>query len=153
MTETDAGYIHANALALGEKGLLLRGASGSGKSALTLSLIARFQAQGDFARLVGDDRVRIEARGGRLIARPHPAIAGMIEIRGLGLAPLPFEKACVLRAIVDIAEPGAPPPRLPQETENTAILKGIALPRLHVQGCDEASLSRIIFLVQSIKTI
>lgn len=148
----ERGYIHGNALALGEKGLLLRGPSGAGKSALTLALIARFEAQGDFARLVADDRVRLEALGGRLVARPHPAIAGVIEIRGAGLLRLPYESCCMLRGVIDVAAPGANPPRLPEEAEKSVTLKGIALPRLQVRGCDDVSVARIGFFVQSIMT-
>lgn len=76
-------FIHANALIVGTKGLLLRGPSGSGKSALTLALIAQARQTNNFACLVADDRVQIEAVNGRLIARPHEKIAGLIEARGL----------------------------------------------------------------------
>ena len=38
-----------------------------------------------FARLVGDDRVHVEAAGGRLLVRPAPALAGLIEVRGIGV--------------------------------------------------------------------
>ncbi|MGJ0506589.1 MAG: HPr kinase/phosphorylase [Methylocystis sp.] len=146
------GSIHANAVALGEKGLLLRGPSGAGKSALTLALLARFESRGDFARLVGDDRVLVEALGGRLVARPHPAIAGVIEIRGAGLLRVPYETCCTLHGVVDIAAPGATPPRLPEEAEKTVTLKGIVLPRLQVRGCDDVSVARIMFFLQSITT-
>lgn len=152
----DAGepaYLHANALALGEKGLLLRGPSGAGKSALTLALLSRFAARGDFARLVADDRVRVDRLAGRLVARPHPAIAGVLEIRGAGLMQLPHETSCVLNGVADIAGPGTAPPRLPEETENTVTLRGIALPRLQLRGCDDVSVARIVYFVQSIMTI
>ena len=65
---------HANALLLGATGVLLRGVSGAGKSALTLELIARARLRGDFARLIGDDRVMLENCNGRLIARPREPI-------------------------------------------------------------------------------
>ncbi|BDV35813.1 HPr kinase/phosphorylase [Methylocystis iwaonis] len=148
-----AQYVHANALVLGETGVLLRGPSGSGKSALTLALISRYQSQGDFARLVGDDRVRLEALNGRLIARPHPAIAGVIEIRGHGLSRIDYEAACVLNAIVDLCAPDDPPARLPQEAEKYAALHGIVLPRLCTPDCGDVSVARIIFFIQSIATI
>ncbi len=153
MTARTDAYLHANALALGEQGLLLRGPSGAGKSALTLSLIARFTAAGAFARLVGDDRVRVEARDGRLVARPHPAIEGLIEIRGLGPVRVPFERACRLHAVVDIASPGETPPRRPEDAQKNILLRDVSLPRLYVQGCDDVSLARIVYFLQSVNTI
>ncbi|MEK4033125.1 HPr kinase/phosphatase C-terminal domain-containing protein [Methylocystis sp. IM3] len=150
MTARTESYLHANAVALGERGLLLRGPSGVGKSALTLALIARFAARGAFARLVGDDRVRVDSQDGRLVARPHPAIEGLIEIRGLGLARVPFERACRLDAVVDISNPGETPPRRPEDAQRSVLLRDVALPRLCVQGCDDVSLERIVFFLQSI---
>ncbi len=153
MTARADAYLHANAVALGEWGLLLRGPSGAGKSALSLALIARFAAKGAFARLVGDDRVRVEAHDGRLVARPHPSIEGLIEIRGLGLVSAPFERACRLHAVVDIASPGETPPRRPEDAQKNVFLRDIALPRLAVQGCDDVSLARIVFFLQGVNTI
>jgi HPr kinase/phosphorylase len=146
-------YLHANALVLREKGLLLRGASGAGKSALTLALLFRVEARGDFARLVADDRVGIEARGGRLIARPHPEIAGVIEARGLGLLRAPFEAACVLHAVVDILGPDQPPTRLPEDGEKRATLRGIALPRLAIAPARCDSIDKIILFLEGNTTI
>ena len=127
-------YIHANALVLGECGLLLRGPSGAGKSALTLQLIADWGARGDFARLVGDDRVALEARAGRLIARPHPTIRGLIEARGLGLLRLPYEPACVLRAVIDLVADADDARRFPDEAERAIELCGVTLPRMFEHG-------------------
>ncbi|QGM97653.1 HPr kinase/phosphorylase [Methylocystis parvus] len=152
MSAKAPSHLHANALLLGEKGLLLRGPSGSGKSALTLDLISHYQARGDFARLVGDDRVAVDAQNGRLVARPHPAIAGMIEVRGLGLMRVPFERACVLSAIVDLCGAGEKPPRYPGEDEKTALVQKIKLPRLVTEGCGSASVGRIGFFLQRITT-
>jgi serine kinase of HPr protein (carbohydrate metabolism regulator) len=145
-------FLHANALALGETGLLLRGPSGSGKSAVTLALLNRFEARGDFARLVGDDRVGVEAVAGRLVARPHPTIAGQSEARGLGLLRLPYEPACVLHAVIDLEPPGQAPPRLPEADETTVSLLGIALPRRRAAGCGEGAVDRIVAFMQSIRT-
>ena len=47
---TPPASIHACALIVDEAGLLIRGASGAGKSSLVLALIAAAQAQGRFAR-------------------------------------------------------------------------------------------------------
>lgn len=72
--------IHATAVALGaERGLLIIGPSGSGKSSLALRLMALG------AGLVADDRVDLRAEGGALFARAPAAIEGQIEARGAGI--------------------------------------------------------------------
>ncbi len=94
--DEDHVMIHANALLLGSAGVLLRGPSGAGKSGLGLELIHLAQGRGLFARLIGDDRVALVRRHGRLVARPHPAIAGAIEERGRGSSfrPNSSRRAC-----------------------------------------------------------
>ncbi|MFM8646887.1 MAG: HPr kinase/phosphorylase [Methylocystis sp.] len=141
-------FIHANALIVGTKGLLLRGPSGSGKSALTLALIAQSRQTNNFACLVADDRVQIEAVNGRLIARPHEKIAGLIEARGLGLITLPHLEACVLHALIDLATPDQPPKRLPEDSDKTAQLMGIELPRLVVDAHEWTAVTLINYFIQ-----
>lgn len=136
--------VHANALVIGEIGLLLRGASGSGKSALTLELIARARENGDFAALIGDDRVDLAACNGRLIARPHPAIAGFMEVRGVGLVSAPYEPAGVIHAVIDLtAALGPLPDRLPEEAALRINLCGLTVPRLKVRSGDSFAIARI----------
>ncbi len=123
--------VHASCVLLDEAGVLIRGASGSGKSALCLTLLDRFFSEGRHGRLVGDDRVLLEAHHGRVVARPHPALAGLIEIRGLGIRRLAAHApAARLRLVVDLVEAGE---RLPAEAETTALLLGVALPRLSLE--------------------
>ncbi len=126
-----AENLHASAVAIGEAGILIRGASGAGKSSLALALIGLARAQGRFARLVADDRTAIAPSAGRLVARPVPPLAGLIERRGLGLTPEPHLSAVVIRLVVDC---GAEPQRMPEPEELVETLAGIALPRLQVPG-------------------
>ena len=144
--------IHANAMLLGEAGLLLRGPSGSGKSALSLDLIDRAQARGDFARLVADDRVELTAANGRLIARPHPAIAGLMEIRGRGVVRVPFESAGVIRLVVDLLGAASWPERCPQQGAREAKLCGITLPRLYARADDPRAPSQIFHCLHTLVT-
>ena len=118
--------LHAGCILLGEAGILIRGPSGSGKSTLARRLVAERRAKGGFAALVADDRVLVARRGGRLVGRPHPAIAGLIEQRGFGLLRVPYEEAAVLRLVVDLAEA----PRLPQDDEMSCLLLGVKVPRI-----------------------
>ena len=84
----------ASCVAVGRRAVLIEGPPGSGKSSLALALIDRG------ATLVGDDGVLLERREGRLWALPPPNIAGLLEIRNVGLARLsaaPAPVALVLR--------------------------------------------------------
>ena len=73
----------ATCVAINGRAVLIEGPPGSGKSSLALTLIDRG------AVLVGDDGVTLEPRGGRLYASPPPNIAGLLEVRNLGLLEFP----------------------------------------------------------------
>lgn len=77
----------ATCVAVGGRGLLIEGAPGTGKSSLALALIDRG------AMLVGDDGVLLERRLGQLWALPHPNIAGLLELRNVGLLTYPCAPA------------------------------------------------------------
>ena len=115
--------LHGSAVLVGEHGVLLRGASGAGKSALALALIG----QGGFARLVGDDQLLAEAANGRLLVRPHPAIAGQIESFGQGIVTLPHEPAAAIDLVVDLAQTIH---RLPDPDRLETRIESVLLPRL-----------------------
>ena len=121
--------IHASAVLAGARAVLIRGPSGAGKSRLACALI---EAAGSgllgFARLVGDDRVHVEAAHGRLLVRPAATLAGLIEVRGLGIRRMPFEPMAAVGLLVDLAAADAA--RLPERTDSS--LAGIVLPRLAV---------------------
>lgn len=152
MTPQGSGYVHATALVLGDFGLLLRGPSGAGKSAIALQLISDWRARGAFAALVGDDRISLEARHGRLIARPHPSITGLIEARGLGLLRLDHEPACVLRAAIDLLAPGEWPQRYPDQDRATIRLSGVTLPRMVENAASVGAVARIAAYIQNLAT-
>ncbi|MBI1868525.1 MAG: aldolase [Methylocystis sp.] len=143
--------VHANALLIGEAGVLLRGPSGSGKSALTLDLLALAAQQGVFARLIGDDRVELVNRHGRLIARPHKAIAGAIEERGVGVVRAPCEPAGVIRCVVDLIGAAEPAPqRYPPEMALETQLCGVALPRLRAKAFEGGAARKIFSFIREV---
>jgi HPr kinase/phosphorylase len=128
--------IHASAVLVGAHAVLIRGPSGSGKSRLALELIqAAESGQLAFARLVADDRVRLQVRNGRLLAEPPAELAGLIEIRGLGIHTLPFEHLAVVGGVVDLAAKDGQ--RLPTAAEAMTAIEGIALPRLALAAGSE----------------
>jgi HPr kinase/phosphorylase len=128
--------IHASVVLAGARAVLIRGPAGSGKSRLALNLIqAASNGQLVFARLVADDRVHVEAAHDRLIARPPAALAGLLEVRGLGILALPYEPMAVVSWVVDLDV--AESMRLPDDTAAHAVVAGVRLRRLAVApGCD-----------------
>ena len=132
--------LHATAVVIGEAGVLIRGVSGAGKSTLAEALIAEAAHRGLFGRLIGDDRIRLSSSGGRLTARPHPALAGLIERRGVGIAAIASEEAVVLRLVADIVATDAPaqPARMPGAEGVFTDISGVHLPRLSLLAAHSA---------------
>jgi len=125
--------IHASAVLVGAKAVLIRGPAGSGKSRLAFELIeAARQGTLAFARLVGDDRVHIEAHHGHLLVRPAPALAGLLEVRGLGIRRVPHEPVATVGLLVDLAAADAA--RLPDPDALESELAGVTLPRLPIDS-------------------
>jgi len=133
--------IHASAVLVGDLGaVLIRGPSGSGKSRLAFELI--LAGRGGVlppATLVGDDRIYGEGRNGELVVRPVPALAGLIEVRGLGIRQMAFAAEAVVRLVVDLDAGDAE--RLPPPAALRTTVAGIELPRIPVaQGFSALSL-------------
>lgn len=129
-----AATIHAGCVLVGPFGILLRGPSGSGKSALADVLVQQARARGRFAAFVSDDRTHLsKGVGAMLVARPAPVLAGLLEVRGLGILPVPHEPAAAVRLVVDLVDP-AQIERLPEDHGREVLLEGVAVPRIEVAG-------------------
>ena len=97
----EATTVHATAVSIAGRALLIIGPSRSGKSRLAFALIGA-STRARRIRLVGDDCVMLTPSEHGLIARPHPRIAGFIERRGLGIVALAHDTAAPVTAIVDL---------------------------------------------------
>ena len=121
--------IHASAVLIGERAVLIRGPSGSGKSRLAFELILAGRAgQIPPTSLIGDDRVHLEVQEGRLIVRPSAALAGLIEIRGLGIRRMPYVTEAPIGLVVDLDAEDAE--RLPPQNSLETTLSGVKLRRI-----------------------
>lgn len=123
--------VHGTALALGDRGVLLRGASGRGKSDLALRClglpVGRLVPL-EF-RLVADDQVTVTTRGGDVwLSCPAPLL-DLLEVRGLGIIKVQSIPEVQLRIVVDLVDRGVPA-RLP-EPRMTSIA-GIDLPMIEI---------------------
>jgi serine kinase of HPr protein (carbohydrate metabolism regulator) len=131
-----APSIHASAVLVGATALLIRGPSGSGKSRLVLDILQAAKSGSQtgpgtvpFARLVADDRCQLAVRYGRLLVRPAPALAGLIEWRGLGLLRMDYEPLAQVGAVIDL---DATAERLPDAAAHEVLIEGVRLPRYTV---------------------
>jgi HPr kinase/phosphorylase len=135
MTNAASASVHASAVLVENRAVLIRGPSGAGKSRLAFDLIvAGRSGQIPPATLVGDDRVYLEASGGQLVVRPAPELAGLIEIRGLGIRRCEFADQAIVGMVVDLAAIDAE--RLPPPEALLTRIYGVQIPRIPVgPGC------------------
>ena len=128
--------LHANCVRIGAHAVLLRGPSGSGKSGLSLRLIDA----GGF--LVSDDRTDLVARDGRLIASAPEPIAGLCEVRGIGIVRgLPQKPEGDVRVLIDLSCAPTQVERMP-EPEHEEFC-GIEIPRWTLCASDLAIEAKI----------
>jgi HPr kinase/phosphorylase len=134
--------VHASAVLVGDRAVLIRGPSGAGKSRLVLELIWAGQTGPiDAALLVGDDRVHLEAKHGRLWVRPAPELSGLIEVRGLGIRRIDHVENAIVGLVVDLGAADAA--RLPAAASLRTVIDGVELPRLPI-GADYAALPIVL---------
>jgi len=88
--------VHGTSVALDGAGVLLRGPSGSGKSDLALRLIDAGAA------LVADDQTELRRVSTGLRMSAPTAIAGLLEVRGVGILRVPSVPSAILRLVVTL---------------------------------------------------
>ena len=131
MSDPDNASVHASAVLVGDRAVLIRGPSGSGKSRLAFDLVLAGRAGLiQAAVLVGDDRVILAAQQNQLLVRPASALAGLIEIRGLGIRRCDFTGEAIVGLVVDLCAEDAE--RLPPPESLRTTLAGVELARLPV---------------------
>jgi HPr kinase/phosphorylase len=133
MTDAGAASVHASAVLVGDCAVLIRGPSGAGKSRLAFELIlAGRSGQIPTAILVGDDRVHLAVQGDQLMVRPAPPLAGLIEVRGLGIRRCAYAEEAVVGLVVDLAASDAE--RLPPPEALRTLIHGVFIPRIPVES-------------------
>ena len=131
---------HAGLIALysagGWAGVLIEGASGVGKSDLSLRCLTLG------FRLVADDRTDLWTCEGRLFgAAPRP-IAGLIEVRGLGVLPEPTLRFAEIRLAVRCLAPTDALERMPDPAARR--LLGVSVPQVAVRSCEASAPQKVL---------
>ena len=141
-------FIQAACVAIDGRGVLIRGAPGSGKSDLALRLID------DGAALVADDGVDLRVENGSPIAQfppqAPPELKGKIEVRGLGIVEVGAGPAVRLALLVDLVAPGSTE-RLPENT--TEALLGIELFRIRLAPFEASAPTKVRLAVRQASRI
>ncbi len=130
--------VHATAVAIatseGPRAVLLRGASGSGKSDLALRLIDAG------ARLVADDQSELRREGDAIIVRAPSVIAGLIEIRGVGILRVETLPEAPLALLADLTAPELIERLPPLATER---IFEVDLPRIAVAPFEASAAAKV----------
>ncbi|MBP2551358.1 serine kinase of HPr protein (carbohydrate metabolism regulator) [Neorhizobium galegae] len=123
--------LHGTAVVLGTRGIVFCGPSGIGKSTLAFACLKEARRAGCFAALIADDQVFIEARDTAVIAQRPPSIAGLIEIRGSGIASIASIGKAVLHLAVRVEEEDKAQ-RLPPDDERLDLGTAGSLPLIRL---------------------
>lgn len=134
--------IHASCVAIGGAGVLIEGAPGSGKSDLALRLIDAGAA------LVADDQVRLERRGEAIFASVPASLAGLMELRGIGILRLAHAGDTPIRLVVTLRD--GPGERLPQP--QTRELQDIAVPAIAIAAFEASAAARVRLALRTVTT-
>ena len=130
----DSSLVHATAVAIEGAAILLRGPPGAGKSDLALRLID------DGARLVADDQTLLRRANDRVLVRAPATIAGLLEIRGVGIVRVdPLDEA-PLALIVDLV-PSEQVERIPDN--RSEVVLGLAFPLIALAAFEVSATAKL----------
>lgn len=127
--DDDRETVHGTCVALGTDAVLLRGDSGTGKSDLALRFLALPVSEAGQPALVADDQVCLTASDDGLVASPPANLAGLIEVRGLGIQTVSFAGSARLVVVCDLVA-AQDVPRMPPDPWDRTVLAGTELPVL-----------------------
>lgn len=145
--------LHGTTIALDDLGAMIVGPSGSGKSDLALRCLALSTSPliGGPVDLVSDDQTLAIVENGCLIATAPDTIRGMIEVRGVGILPIPARRDAMLALIVDLA--GEKPERLPPTEQQTTDILGHPVPRIRLEPFESSAPLKLLLALRQVAPI
>jgi serine kinase of HPr protein (carbohydrate metabolism regulator) len=148
-----SNLVHATAIAVGNRGVLIRGPSGSGKSDLALRCLLSEPTHllPLRATLVADDQVIVEQIGAGIRLSVPPPIAGRIEVRGLGLLRWPNSDHASLGLVVDLVARDRVE-RLPSATATTDV-HGLAVSTITLHAFDASAHLKVLLAAHDLTRI
>ncbi|CAN7226054.1 HPr kinase/phosphorylase [Phyllobacterium sp. LjRoot231] len=127
MVVESGGGVHATAVLVGDRGILISGPSGSGKSSIASELMQRAAGRGAFAALISDDQCLLQATSGRLICATPSSLQGGLEVWGSGLHAVDHEPSGVIHLVVELTKPEH---AIRFADDAMILLEGVAIPLL-----------------------
>jgi HPr kinase/phosphorylase len=133
---TDTLLVHATAIAIEGAAILLRGPSGSGKSDLALRLID------GGARLIADDQALLRRADNQVFVRAPAEIAGLIEVRGIGILHVDLINEAPIALVVDLV-PSTQIERIPDNRFEKVL--GLAVPLITLAPFEASAPAKLRF--------
>lgn len=134
--------LHGTCVAIEDSGVLLCGASGSGKSDLGLRLIEAGGA------LIADDYTDVVNIDGCLVASAPTTIRGLVELRGLGVLRIPYRDSVRLVSVIDLVAPDRVE-RMPRAATLTVL--DVMLPLFRLAPFEASAVAKVRWIVRMIR--
>lgn len=147
---TPPPLIHATLISSEQRGALLIGASGTGKSDLALRLISiNFTKEfcNQQPQLIADDQVELLVSDGKLYGQAPKPLQGLLEVHNLGIVKVPYGAKSEINLCVQLT-PGQNPERLPPSPPPTKKIEGVSLPLIKLDPHQQTSPQKLLIALK-----
>lgn len=138
---SDSQLLHATAIMIDNCGVLLLGKSGSGKSDLALRLI-----ENNKAVLIADDVVKVEKKEQKIYVCCVDNIAGLLEVRGVGLVEYPYIDSAEVKLCVNLADNAKSVERLPEKRTETIL--GLEIAQIDLYAKESSAPEKVLAAIR-----
>ena len=145
--------LHATSIAINGDGLLLLGPSGSGKSDLALRCLAMGSSPLYDApfELISDDRTIVSVCDRQVIMTAPSAIAGQLEVRGVGIVDVPHTRGGELCLVVRLTDENVE--RYPALEPRFECILGRSFPMIHVRAFEASAPAKLAMALKQVKLL